>query len=93
MRLSKRIAVITGAGAGIGKACAREFAREGASVVIADINQAAATEAADGIVSAGGLALAVGADVSSPESVQALVRATLERYGAVTLSSTTPLFR
>jgi meso-butanediol dehydrogenase / (S,S)-butanediol dehydrogenase / diacetyl reductase len=78
MKLEGKVVVITGAGSGIGRACAREAAREGAKVVVADINVAAAEETAREI---GGLA--VHTDVSDPMSVQQLVYRTLAAYGAV----------
>ena len=83
MRLNKRVAVITGAGSGIGRACAREFAKEGARVVVADILPEAAAETVDLIRAAGGTARAVVTDVASPESVQALVAETLGAFSQV----------
>jgi len=83
MRLNERVAVITGAGSGIGRACAREFAKEGARVVVADILPAAAAETVDLIRAAGGTARAVVTDVASPESVQALVAETLGAFSQV----------
>jgi len=83
MRLNERVAVITGAGSGIGRACAREFAKEGARVVAADILPAAAAETVDLIRAAGGTARAVVTDVASPESVQALVAETLGAFSQV----------
>jgi len=83
MKLKNRIAVLTGAGAGIGRHSAIEFAREGASVVVADINAAGAEETAQMIEAAGGTALAVQTDVSQPEPVQSLVARTLERFSRV----------
>ncbi len=74
---------MTGAGSGIGRACAREFAKEGARVVVADIVPAAAAETVHLIEAAGGVARAVVADVASPESVQALVEATLRAFSQV----------
>jgi NAD(P)-dependent dehydrogenase (short-subunit alcohol dehydrogenase family) len=83
MKLKDRIAVITGAGSGIGRASALEFAREGAQVVVADINAAGAQETVKQAEALGGRALAVHTDVASPESVQHLVQATLQAYGRV----------
>jgi NAD(P)-dependent dehydrogenase (short-subunit alcohol dehydrogenase family) len=83
MKLKDRIAVITGAGSGIGRASALEFAREGAQVVVADINAAGAQETVNRVAVLGGRALAVQTDVASPDSVQHLVKATLQAYGQV----------
>ena len=83
MRLVDKVAVVTGAGAGIGRAIARAFAEEGAKVVVADINGAAAAETAALIAAEGGVALAVTADIADPKSVQELVNETLERFHAV----------
>src|SRR5215472_17272199 len=83
MKLENRVVVITGAGAGIGRACAGEFAREGARVVVADINRAGAEETVAQIRARRGTAIAFEADVSQPESVQNLVRRTLEAFSAV----------
>lgn len=83
MNLSKRVVVITGSGSGIGRAAAMEFAQAGARVVVADINLGGARETVARIGSAGGTALAIQADVASPDSVQRLVQETLTRFGAV----------
>jgi NAD(P)-dependent dehydrogenase (short-subunit alcohol dehydrogenase family) len=80
MRLKGRIAVVTGSGGGIGRACAREFAKEGASVVVADINYSGALETVAAIKQAGGTALAVETDVADPDSVQQLVNRTLDAF-------------
>ena len=83
MRLTDRVVVITGAGAGIGRGSALEFAKEGARVVVADIDYAGAQKTAASIEAAGGVALAVETDVSRPDSVQRLVKRTLEEFSRV----------
>jgi len=83
MKLKDRVAVITGGGSGIGRACACEFAKEGARVVVADILAGRAAETVELICSAGGMALAVEADVADAASVQGLVAETLRAFAAV----------
>lgn len=82
--LATRIAVVTGAGSGIGAAIARRLAAEGACVVVADVNLDAAQSVADEI---GGpdVAVAVHADVTSEDAVAGLVRATVLAFGGVDL--------
>ncbi len=74
-RLEGRVAVVTGGGSGIGRACALRFAAEGAHVVVADVRQEAAAAVADEIAQAKGSATAFAADVSDPARVDALVDA------------------
>ena len=83
MKLKDRIAVITGAGGGIGRASALEFVRDGAKVVVADINVAGAQETVKQIESLGGQGVAVQTDVASPDSVKHLVEETLKTFGQV----------
>ena len=80
MKFKNKTVVITGAGSGIGRACAVEFAKEEAQVVIADINLNAAEETVQLIKAAAGEAFAVEADVSNPASVQKLVDETIDRF-------------
>jgi NAD(P)-dependent dehydrogenase (short-subunit alcohol dehydrogenase family) len=80
MRLRDKVAIITGAGSGIGRAIALGFAAEGASVIVSDINaEGAAAVAAE----VGGAALANTCDVSDPEQVEAMVAAAIERFGKI----------
>jgi len=83
MKLKDRVAVITGAGSGIGRASALEFAKEGARVVVADINRNGAVETVKRIEQAGGQAHAVTTDVADAASVQNLVRETLRVWPQV----------
>lgn len=78
MKLQNRVAIVTGAGQGIGRAIAEKLSQEGASVVVADINAETATKTAAEI---GGLAHTV--DVSSEEQVAGLVSATIGNHGKV----------
>ncbi len=83
MKLLNRSVVITGSGSGIGRACAIEFAKAGASVVVADINLQAAEETVGLISAGGGKAVACQADVSRPDSVAALVDKTLQLHAKI----------
>jgi 3-hydroxybutyrate dehydrogenase len=83
MQLENKVAIITGAASGIGKEMAVEFAREGASVVIADLALDAARAVADEIVQSGGKALGVAMDVASEEQVEQGVAATVQAFGGV----------
>jgi NAD(P)-dependent dehydrogenase (short-subunit alcohol dehydrogenase family) len=80
-RLEGRIALVTGAGNGIGRAIARRFAAEGASVFIADVNGEAAQAAAQAIVQEGLSASPLTADVSLGQDVTAMFRAVASAHG------------
>jgi NAD(P)-dependent dehydrogenase (short-subunit alcohol dehydrogenase family) len=79
-RLAGKIALITGAGTGIGRATALLFAREGARVVIAEIDPVSGEETAH---LAGNGAIALKTDVTDPESLERAIRATLDKFGAL----------
>ncbi|MCL6548703.1 MAG: SDR family NAD(P)-dependent oxidoreductase, partial [Alicyclobacillus sp.] len=78
MRFTDKVAVITGGGGGIGRATARLFAREGARVTVADLDEAAGRETVRLIEEAGGIARFWRTDVTSFESVTALVLSTVD---------------
>jgi NAD(P)-dependent dehydrogenase (short-subunit alcohol dehydrogenase family) len=80
-KLAGKIAIITGAGAGIGEASALLFAREGARVVAADCDQAHAEKVVQQILAEGGEAIAVNADVTRPDDVHRIIAQTLQAFG------------
>jgi NAD(P)-dependent dehydrogenase (short-subunit alcohol dehydrogenase family) len=84
-RLVGEVAIVTGGAWGIGGATARRLAEEGASVLIADIDQAAAERNAATIQAAGGTAATIVADVGRSADVERLVAAAVERFGKLTL--------
>jgi len=80
-RLKDKVAIVTGAGSGIGAATARAMSREGASVVVADLNEPNAIAVAEQIRSAGGSAVATHTDVTNDAEVAAMVKTAINEFG------------
>ena len=80
-RLENKVGLVTGAGSGIGRASALAFAREGAKVIVADVQANSGEETVEMIKSAGGEASFVRTDVSDASEVESMVNKTIETYG------------
>jgi NAD(P)-dependent dehydrogenase (short-subunit alcohol dehydrogenase family) len=83
VKLTGKVAVITGGASGIGRATAALLAKEGAKVVVADLNKAAAEEVAHGLAEAGFPAHAVGTDVSITKSCKSLATEVIDIFGGI----------
>ncbi len=83
MKLQGKVAVVTGAGSGMGRAILKLFALEGAKVIAADINKEALAEVISEITSAGGAALPVSANVAKEQDVQDMINAAISAYGTL----------
>jgi NAD(P)-dependent dehydrogenase (short-subunit alcohol dehydrogenase family) len=83
MRLADKVAIITGAGSGMGRVAAEMFAAEGAKVVAAEYDEQAGSETVDLITGVGGDAVFVRTDVSNETDAAAMVAAAMDRYGRV----------
>ena len=83
MSLNGKVAIVTGSGAGLGLAYAQELARQGAKVVINDVNEDTTKQAVETITSAGGTAIGVTAAVGSTETAEKLVNAAVEEFGTL----------
>jgi len=83
MRLKDKVAIITGAAGGLGRATALTFAREGAKIVVADVNEEAGKKVVAEILQAGGAAHFARVNVADPESVNRMVAGTVTQYGKI----------
>jgi 3-oxoacyl-[acyl-carrier protein] reductase len=83
MRLANKVAIITGAGSGFGRASAILFAKEGAKVVVVDVNDAGGKETVATIKSSGGDAVFVHADVSKASDVENFIKTTKNKFGKI----------
>src|ERR1044071_8824907 len=81
--LDEKIAIVTGGGGGIGGAIARRFAREGAKMAVADIDDTAAKSCADAIAAENGEAIALRVDVTRKEAAQEMIQRTLDSWGRI----------
>ena len=83
LRFQDRVSIVTGAAGGIGEAYARRLASEGASVVVADIDDDRAAAVAGSIAADGGTALGVAVDISDPDSTREMAAATMDAFGRI----------
>ncbi len=83
MKLANKVAIITGAGSGMGRVSAILFAEEGAKIVVADINKKAADETVKLIQEKGGEATSVEVDVSKSNDVKNMIKSTVDTYGKI----------
>lgn len=84
--LDNKVALVTGAGSGIGLAVAKLYAKEGAKVIVSDINEEHGKSAVEEIKSSGGEATFIKADTSDPQQIEALVKSTVETYGKLDIA-------
>lgn len=91
-RLKGKVCVITGAGSGIGRATAEMFAREGAKVVVTDLNGEAAETVAHDIIAAGGEALGLKVDVGEEDQLRNMIETAVREYGGIDVLHNNALF-
>jgi 3-hydroxybutyrate dehydrogenase len=84
-----KVALVTGGGSGIGEACAHRLARDGAAVLVEDIDLDHATAVADAVTAAGGKAEPYQADVSDAGAVEEMVQAAVDRLGGLDIAVNT----
>ena len=81
MRLKDKVAIVTGAAMGIGRACAERFASEGAKIVLSDVDAVKGEEVAEAIQAKGGDALFMACDVGDKTQVDALIESAVAAFG------------
>jgi meso-butanediol dehydrogenase/(S,S)-butanediol dehydrogenase/diacetyl reductase len=92
MRLHDKVSLITGAASGIGAATAKTFAREGAAVVVADLNDDGGHRIVDQIRDGGGSAEFVHVDIGQPREVEAMIKFAVDRFGRLDLLHNNAVF-
>lgn len=83
MRLQDKVAIVVGGGAGMGRAVAQAFSREGARVLVADVDEATGSSCARAIVDSGGEAVFVHTDITDAAQVESMAAAAVDRYGRI----------
>ena len=83
MKLDHRVAIITGAGSGIGRASSILFAREGARIIVADINDDGGQKTVADIQANGGQAMFINTDVTKSKDVQKLIKSSHDKFGQI----------
>ena len=83
--MSPKVALVTGAAAGIGAACSKRLARDGIAIGVLDLDEARCAETVDAIKAAGGRAIALGADISNRAQVRATIHKLRDAFGSITI--------